>query len=88
MLEESKLPELVASSYEFSENAKARKFESADGYDVWRWPEFLAFAKRLGLDMGAPTTKFLLYISCDELVKVIHEFNGQDLNTPRQERKW
>lgn len=84
MLEESKLPELVASHYKFSDNAKARKFERVDGFEVWRWPEWQALATRLGIDLGSPTTKLLLYIGCNDLVKVIHEFNGVDLLNPRE----
>ena len=77
-------PQLTVGSFEFGPEAKARKFEFADGYDFWRWPEWQALAKRLGIDLGAPTTALTFHVKCNDLVRVVHEFTGMDLNTSRE----
>lgn len=73
---------LTIESYQFGPEAKATKLEPVTGYDLWRWPEWQALMTRLAVDMGAPTTRLTVSVGVDDLVKIVHEFNGLDLNTP------
>ncbi len=50
------------------------------GYGVHRWPEFLAFAKRLGIDLELPTTVITIRIPHDEIVTIIHEYLADDID--------
>ena len=77
----------IPEAYKFGPEAKARNFADAGGYDLWRWPEWQALATRLGIDLGAPTTRLTISIPCDDSVKIVHEFNGLDLNTPTERYK-
>ncbi len=60
---------------------KALTQKYADGYDVWRWPEFQAFTKRLMIDEGAPITSLTICVPCDGNVTITQEFIGLDSET-------
>ena len=47
--------------------------------DVFKWPEFQAFAKRLGISIEAETTHLIITLKVDECPLIFHEFLGQDL---------
>ena len=57
--------------------------ESVLGNHVWKWPEFLAFATRLGIDTTLPMTSLQIDIPCDREVVVTQEFYGRDMNDER-----
>lgn len=50
------------------------------GYEVWQWPEFRAFAERLGIELGEqlPTTGVAISIAYDKVVEVTHIYLAQD----------
>jgi hypothetical protein len=47
------------------------------GKELWNWPEFKAFAKRLGIP-DVPTTELRLRIPMLEVVEIEQEYRGQD----------
>lgn len=51
----------------------------ADSFEVFRWPEFLAFAKRLGIPLELPITDLGIVLRMDESVKVDLGFRSMDL---------
>ena len=51
----------------------------ADGYSVWRWPEFQTFIKRLGVDVESPITSLTIEVPFDGIVSIVQEFRGLDL---------
>lgn len=59
---------------------KSQKFIFASGYNVWRWPEFIAFAERLGVVLSddVQTTNLIIDIPHDGLTKITQEFRGID----------
>lgn len=57
-------------------------FEIPTGYDVFRWPEFQALAKRLMIDLEAPTKCITIRVHCDEIMQITHETQGLDADTP------
>jgi sugar diacid utilization regulator len=48
------------------------------GNEVWTWPEFVAFAKRLGVDLNKPTKRLVITIANGEMVVVDHGFVVED----------
>ncbi len=50
-----------------------------DGSEVWRWPEFKAFAQRLGVYTEAPTTDLFIFIPCQGIVKIVQEYLGDEM---------
>ena len=42
-------------------------------YDVWQWPEFQAFAKRLGVNLEAKTTDLTIWLDFDGLARFTQE---------------
>ena len=54
------------------------KHTAIEGSSVWKWPEFQALIKRLGVDLESPTTSITIEVSLDKLVSVTHEFYGLD----------
>ena len=60
------------------------RYVAADGYSVWHWPEFQALVKRLGIDLEAPTLAVTIRVHHEEIVTVIHEFRGLDLETEKE----
>jgi hypothetical protein len=59
--------------------SRSHKYETPLGYDVWRWPEFQALIKRLGVDVEAPITCVTLSVPYDDVVVLTQEFHGLDL---------
>lgn len=45
-----------------------------DSKDVLKWPEYQAFAKRLGIDVLKASVAITIELRKDEAVKVKHEF--------------
>ena len=48
--------------------------------DVWKWPEFIALAKRLGIDNSLPMTRLVIELELDCAAKVGIEFWATDSN--------
>jgi len=48
----------------------------ASGADVLKWPEFLAFAKRLCIDLKPSTTGLAILIPADGLVQIAQDTRG------------
>lgn len=48
--------------------------------EVWRWPEFLAFAKRIGIDCDKPTINLNIAMRCDDFVIIDQRFFVHDPN--------
>jgi uncharacterized protein (DUF302 family) len=48
------------------------------GYELYHWPEFQAFAKRLGIPLELGTIDIAIFIPCDGRVKVIHEYQADE----------
>ncbi len=48
------------------------------GYEVYRWPEFVALAKRLGIPLGLPTTSLTITLMVDQEapVEVAHSYRA------------
>ena len=59
----------------------------AEGYDVFRWPEFQAFAKRLGLDTTLPTTDMCIFIPLEGSVRITQEYLADEMFSMRKDRK-
>ena len=53
------------------------------GSDVWEWPEFQAFAKRLMIDIEGPTITLTITIPVDDPVVITQEYHGLDSETNR-----
>ena len=51
-----------------------------NGRNVFEWPEYLALAKRLGIDLELPTKKVTICIAIDDRVTVHQEYLGRDQN--------
>jgi len=50
------------------------------GWSVWRWPEFQAFARRLGIDVGTlPTRGLIINLPLDNVVFVEQEYLCDDM---------
>lgn len=47
--------------------------------EVYHWPEFKAFAKRLGIAGDLPTTNIVIAMLMNEPVKVYHTYRGYDM---------
>lgn len=52
------------------------------GWEVFRWPEFLAFAKRLGIDLEAATTKLVITLPVDGVAKIQQTVQADDIDQP------
>lgn len=50
------------------------------GYDVWRWPEFIEFAKRLGIDLNLPTRGIVIRMYEGEAVSITQEYLADDID--------
>ncbi len=50
-----------------------------DGYEVYSWPEFQAFAKRLGLMWDLRTVNLTITINEGEAVSIKQEYRGSDI---------
>jgi hypothetical protein len=56
-------------------------------YEVWQWPEFQAFAKRLRIDMSLRTVGLTIEFpdGGDQQVMVIQRYRGEDETKPWEE---
>lgn len=54
-----------------------------DGYAVYGWPEFRAFAKRLGIPYGARTVRLTITLAEGEAPTVVHEYQAADMEEPQ-----
>ena len=61
---------------------KGPECPAALGWDVFWWPEFIALAKRLHLDLGKPTTAVTIRVDVNDVVRITQEYNGQDGDKP------
>lgn len=67
-------------SYEEQEairDAHRRETAPASGYDVYRWPEFRAFCKRLGIPWELPTYDIVITIPHEGMVRIDHSYQGR-----------
>lgn len=62
-----------------------RDVEGNQGADVYHWPEFKAFAKRLGIAHELPTLNITITIPVDGVVVVAHDYQGEDRHLPQPE---
>ncbi len=46
-------------------------------YDVYHWPEFQAFCRRLGVAYDLPTLDLTITMRFDETVEIAHKYRGQ-----------
>lgn len=51
-----------------------------DAYDVVRWPEFNALAKRLGIELSLPFRDLVIRIPMDGAVEVIQSYLADDID--------
>lgn len=68
-------------------NPKFPKSSYPSGREVYHWPEFQAFAKRLGIDWNLPTVDLCIFIPLDGNVKVVHEYLGDEMFNMRKDRE-
>jgi len=54
------------------------KREPAQSLDVFKWPEFILFAGRLGIPLGERTTDLTIRMEAGSPVVVDHEFIATD----------
>jgi len=62
---------------------KKFEYEPVFGREVYHWPEFRAFAERLGLEYELPTTEITITIPLEGLVTIAHDYHGKDRHLPR-----
>ena len=46
--------------------------------EIWQWPEFMAFAERLGIPLTVPTTALTIHLPIRGAVEIKQEFVGMD----------
>lgn len=69
-LENMEKPEVVVKRQEF--------YRTVTNSDVFDWPEFQAFAKRLGIADIGDTTRIEIVLDINDMPRVRHEFIGLD----------
>lgn len=62
------------------------QFDIPTGWDVWRWPEFQAFARRLGIPLDRPTVDLNIYLPLEEAVTITEEYRGDQLFNARRRK--
>lgn len=60
------------------------KFDYPTGHEVWRWPEFRAFAERLGIAFDRPTKDINIFIPVEGIVTITEEYLGDTLFSARR----
>lgn len=55
------------------------------GREVYHWPEFQAFANRLGIPLELFTVDLFIELPCDDYVKVFHVYHSVDGSADGQE---
>jgi len=65
----------------FGKDTDTHNFQLVEGNSVWRWPEFIAFAERLGVDLGrlTPALDLHLEIPVDGIVIITQSYYGRDM---------
>lgn len=53
--------------------------DNATGWEVWQWPEFTAFAKRLGVELDLPTRSLTIHIPYDGITEITQGYIGRDV---------
>lgn len=53
--------------------------KAAIGREVYQWPEFKALCARLGIPLELRTTHMAIEITHDDVVRVRHEYQGQQV---------
>ena len=64
---------------------KKYEYPLVTGRDVYYWPEFKAFAERLGIEYELLTTNLTITIPCEGAVVVAHDYHGSDRHLPQPE---
>ena len=64
---------------------KDQKYVS--GPEVYNWPEFIAFAKRLGIPWELPTVDITITLPLDGLVRIAHDYTGKERHLPEVEEE-
>lgn len=59
--------------------------EMVEGLTLWRWPEFIALAKRLGIPLDNLTTDVTICIPSRGMVTVEHTYFPEDQTLVTQE---
>ena len=49
-----------------------------DSYEVFHWPEFRAFAERLGVPLGKPIRSLTVHLAMGQIATYSLELNGED----------
>ncbi len=55
-----------------------REFQYAWGNEIFHWPEFLAFAKRLNINTTLPIQNVTIDLPCDNLASITLRYSGED----------
>ena len=66
-------------------NIVSEQVNPPESTEVYHWPEFKAFAKRLGIAYKKLTTKLTITLDCDCLVRVAHDYHGEERHLPQEE---
>lgn len=53
--------------------------------EVYHWPEFIAFAKRLGIPLEIATMDLHIIMPLRECVIIQHEYRGEDMDNGGKE---
>lgn len=56
-----------------STDTKTEYFQPSS-MDVFAWPEFMAFAKRIGIDMSLPTRRVNIELDIHTIANIEHTF--------------
>ena len=55
-----------------------QKKKCVEFYEVARWPEFIALAKRMGINMELPLTRLSIHLQVDEPTRIDCEYFSQE----------
>lgn len=55
---------------------------SVTGYEVYNWPEFEAFARRLGFKYDLATRDVTIRLTVDEFVVIEHNYQARENSPP------
>lgn len=82
LIELKNSPETLAQRAAAAEQTAQRM--AYNGYDVYHWPETVAFMKRLGVDISLNTREISFTLREGEVVLINHSYIGHD-NGPQTE---
>jgi hypothetical protein len=63
---------------------KKHEYKMVTGFDVYHWPEFKAFAERLGIEYELLTTNVTITIPVEGVVVIAHDYHGRDRHLPQE----